>query len=516
MIFVGSLYQHRNFASQFVGIDGMSIDKDIIKRVAKIFTNAYPYLEMSQDRRSKELTALSWGLASRLEDELGIELKGSYFGRKLPHPFMVAPGKHTRPGTGSSRLSSIEARMEEGWAGAILKTVVGNDGTGSKASSRNQGDAYWPVLKHAGEMQFISGERGMKLDLETCMTEFIAPCWERASENDFTVAPSLICGFPLEKHEKEWFHSMKQIAKISDVLEADLSPTASRSLLSCNTRQEVMAAMEALHDDVITLHQVGRNIPELDVLSVKLSGQHRQVLPWIVHDMLEHQEIIDFTLFNRELGTLFLPGTIAPVKSAIGGEAIYYHGINALNSLFEEESCRKRVRVSYSGGITSGYKAWQVFNLSPVKSIQVASYLMIVGSYNALSHVLGGFAVVMHWMAQKLEKEYGVDAWSVDKLSCLAHSFSTDDAPLFSCLQQPRQVVARVDPHTCKASCKVPAPSNSDLECPASTTCPARAFLPKAGKSSMEIQENKCIGCGNCSETCMNDAIRFHGTENHS
>ncbi|MBD3185713.1 hypothetical protein GF325_02700 [Candidatus Bathyarchaeota archaeon] len=513
---MGSLYHHRSFASQFVGIDGMSIDKDIIKRVEKIFTNACPYLEMSQDRNSKARAALSWELACRLEDELGIELKASYFGTKLPHPFMVAPGKHTRPGTGSSRLSLIEARMKEGWAGAILKTVVGNDGTGSKASSKNQGDAYWPVLKHAGGMQFISGERGMKLDLEACMSEFIGPCLEIASEYGFPVVPSLICGFPLEKYEKEWLHSMKQLAKISNMVEADISPTASRSPLSCNTRQEVMAAMEALHDDAIALHQLGMNIHEIDVLSVKLSGQHRQVFPWIVHDMLEQQEIIDFTLFNRELGTLVVPGTIAPVKSAVGGEAIYYHGIHALNSLFEEKSCRKRVRVSYCGGITSGYKAWQVFSLSPVTSIQVASYLMMVGSFNALSHVLGGFAVVMHWMAQKLEKECGIDAWSIDKISCVAHANSIDRTNCFSWLQGPRLVVAEVDPDACTATCKVPAPSDSNVECPASTTCPARAFLPKAGKSSMEIQGDKCIGCGNCSETCMKDAIRFHKTENHS
>ncbi|MHA1681345.1 MAG: indolepyruvate ferredoxin oxidoreductase subunit alpha [Promethearchaeota archaeon] len=500
---------------QFGPYKEINIKSESLDVVESIFERYYKRMDAKRRSKGQELMeeSYAWDLAGEIENALGISLESTYFDRKLAHPFMVAPGKHTRPGNGNI-LRPVMLRIAEGWAGVVLKTVAGNEPDGSCSAIKHKGDLYWPVLKTCDKDQFISGERGARYDLGFYKEFFLEPSVKMGITSGIPVVPSLICGVPVLQHEQEWIHSLKMLASLPSGIEVDLSPTISSSVLECRTKEAILGTFNSVEDDLKSLIGFGRKIFHGRIFSIKVSGQHRDLLPWLVSELESNfpdDVPFRFTLFNRQISSLTLPWNLATATTAIGGPAVYYHNLHALKSLFRDDETMKRVEVSYSGGVTNGIQAFQAIASSNSTGIQVATALMKGGSFLALVNILGGFALYLDWIANYMEKNHGVDIRSVKSIASIFRDGTIDVASKkFFHPPAATHLAARVNPRVCDGSCKVPFPLDSNIDCPASASCPAGAFIPKNKEQTHRfVNLDHCIGCGNCSETCLKSAITY-------
>ncbi|MFX0103779.1 MAG: hypothetical protein ACFFCS_29725, partial [Candidatus Hodarchaeota archaeon] len=190
----------------------MSVNNDLLIDVEAILKKFHEkFLSCLDEKGNKEtLTNPSWELVEKLESLLNVNLEGEYFGTKLAHPFMVAPGKHTRVGR-QDPLRLIKSRVAEGWGGIVLKTVVGDDGAGNCSALDNRGDVYWPVLKNIDEHQFISAERGSKLNVNSYTREFLKPAMELGESTRSVMIPSILCPVPVSSYKDEWTSTLQRI-----------------------------------------------------------------------------------------------------------------------------------------------------------------------------------------------------------------------------------------------------------------------------------------------------------------
>ena len=163
--------------------------------------------------------------------------------------------------------------------------------------------------------------------------------------------------------------------------------------------------------------------------------------------------------------------------------------------------------MSYSGGITNGIKAFIVLGMTNATSIQIATALMRQGGFSSLTRILGGFSLVWSWFAKKVDKEFGLDVYTLEKLNLVFHTPEISEATAKFLLRPPKEYYAFVDGEVCNANCPVnPKFMNG---CPASNVCPTGAFFKENHGRNMSILNERCIGCGNCGESCILGAINY-------
>ncbi|MHA1697319.1 MAG: indolepyruvate ferredoxin oxidoreductase subunit alpha [Promethearchaeota archaeon] len=492
----------------------ITINKELINLVEDIFSKHHSKIKdiRNDDLKPDLIARHAWSLAEKIEDALNISLQGNYFGKKLPHPFIVAPGKHTRPGK-KNHLQSLKWRAAEGWSGAVAKTVVGETRDGNCPMLDSRGDVYWPVILNADFFQFISGERGSKLSLNDYISNFLKPALDLADQCEFLIIPSLICSFPVKEHLPEWEHSLQMLFKVAkSTIESDISPTVAMPLSSCHSKNEIISTVTEIQENIKTILELEtKKFPNYKIIQ-KISGQYRDLFPYIVEslkEMIDQDRTLNFTLFNRQLGTLCLPWLPLKIKSAIGVDALFYPNIHVLDELYSSIDNRKKVIISYSGGITDGMRALIVIGVGGARSIQVATALMRNGSAGALYRILGGFSLLFHWFADYLEGEMGIDVSSLDKLAFIFHDPKVQELMSTKLLKNHVSHVACIDPNQCTGKCRVKPPLDNETECPASACCPVRAIKFNKITAKMEVDPRQCIGCGNCGETCILSAVEF-------
>ncbi|MHA1791290.1 MAG: ATP-binding protein [Promethearchaeota archaeon] len=501
MVFLNDM---KALKKQFSSFSEIEIKKDRFNAIKSIFSR---FWNSGDNETGNEIT--SWDLASEIEKEFNVDLKTSYFGEEIAHPFMVAPGKHTRPGN-DDKIRAIKKRVSEGWSGIVLKTAVGSLGGKDVAVEEHFGDVYWPVYKKISRNQFISGERGADLKLDTYISDYMIPSLELGSEHSCLIVPSLICKLPINEFRNEWKYSLQQFYEHSRLVEADISPTISKDLLKCKLKEDVFSTCTSIRDDVINLFKIHEQEFKGKVLIQKMSGQYRMLMSWIIEECKSQfpEKSFNFVMFNREMGTLIIPWNLNVVNSALGGEILYYRNMHTLHAIFSSLENQERVKIAYSGGIDDGIKAFNVIGMSSASSIEVATSLMRMGGKYSLYYLLGGFALYLDWIADIIEKDLGLDIRNLNKLKLL---FQDEDLqPYFTKFlgSGKKRHVADIDVRSCTGSCPVPEPLDSTNSCPASLTCPVGAISLVNGQHAI-INEDECIGCGNCGESCLRQAIFF-------
>lgn len=476
----------------------IKIGKSIINSVDEIFTKYHKDF-LDNFRSKKENISNSGILTQKLEDLLNIDLTGDYFGRDLLHPIMVAPGKHSRIGKKDDYCRLIRFRILEGYSGIILKTAIGNDKFKNCSMDNNRGDVYSPSYKLINETMFLSGERGAKLDIDEYCQSFLKDCIELGKKTETLIVPSILCGLPLQERLDEWKYTMDSIYQLSEYTEVDFSPTAFQEA-------------EQLKQQVLHVFRWLRQSYPRKIFAIKIPGHFRHHMPIWIESVAKKIENTtqNYILFNRAISNLIIPWNLASVSTSIGSDAIFYPNMKILQNIYKNPEGGKKdnipIEISYSGGIDTGIKAATAIGFSNAGSVQIATELLRQGGINALHRILGGLALYLHWIGNYLDKSYGLDVYSIKNLKKL---FYREEIKEISekYLQKPSKLVAVVNSAVCEGNCHVRNPAMDTNLCPASIVCPTYAFQYPITKPTQNIDKNLCIGCGNCSENCIRNAI---------
>ncbi|MBD3351173.1 MAG: hypothetical protein GF364_06780 [Candidatus Lokiarchaeota archaeon] len=204
----------------------------------------------------------------------------------------------------------------------------------------------------------------------------------------------------------------------------------------------------------------------------------------------------------------------------MGGEAVFYNNIHALNSIFTDPKIKDLVtrnilQLSYSGGIDNAFKAFNAIGVSNAGSIQIATSLMRYGGINTLYRVLGGFSLYLNWISNLLEKKYGLDINSVQSLKMFLLSPDITQINNLHFTKNKYEYKAEISQEFCHNACNTFNLISDREMCPASIVCPTQAFFISTQKDNKKyIDKDLCIGCGNCSEACVLHAIKFVKEEN--
>lgn len=174
------------------------------------------YLENSIDEKLPEI----------LKSELGIDIKGKYGKINLIHPILVAPGQLTR------EIQQIEKIKMAGYAGCVLKSVVGEDENGLCSMSIYRKkmtylktvyedfdkEGIFPVILWDGRGDVRSLNEYIK---------FAVNVFPYLNEN-FLIVTSIICHFPgpdEELKKEEWIYTTKRLFEIGyNIFEIDFCP----------------------------------------------------------------------------------------------------------------------------------------------------------------------------------------------------------------------------------------------------------------------------------------------------
>jgi len=153
--------------------------------------------------------SLTDGLTAAVLSELGLDLRASYGGRVLKNPFIVAPGQLT------VNTGQVEKIRDAGFAGCVLKSFVGEDGSGvcSMAFQRAKSTFIRTVYDAddpEGVMPIIHWDGRMDTRPLAGYLPFAKRCLEMSGP-DFLVVASVLCHLPgpgeLFK-EEEWAHTL--------------------------------------------------------------------------------------------------------------------------------------------------------------------------------------------------------------------------------------------------------------------------------------------------------------------
>lgn len=486
-----------NLKQDFKPYSEMHIADSVFKAIDDIFSRHQKRLT-SNSIRDGDISATAYELKDAIESELNIDLTGNYFGRDLAHPIMLAPGKHSRVGPKDEPLRIVKFRVAEGFSGIILKTAIANDQKGTCSMIKNRGDAYSPSFKRVSRDMFLSGERGAKLDIRGYCENFLQPLLSQFNHGEVVIVPSILSGLPLKENEGEWRNSFNHLLQKTHTTEIDFSPTAFQSIRELEQEiGEIFRWLEKRYPDKIGI--------------LKIPGHFRNIMgTWIraVRDKNNFKGIQRYVLFNREIFKLLIPWNLARVTTSIGGDAIFYSNMKVLQQLWESEphGMIDNVSISYSGGVNNGIKAATAIGLSNAGSVQIATELINEGGLKALHRVLGGLAVYLHWIGNYLDKKVGIDVYSINALKELFYRTEIKDITK-GYIGEPQKTYAYVDPDICDGNCYVKNPARDNNFCPASIVCPSYAFRYPVEGTAQTINNNLCIGCENCRENCIRNAI---------
>ncbi|MCM8786047.1 MAG: hypothetical protein NC899_07445 [Candidatus Omnitrophica bacterium] len=307
------------------------------------------YLEHSIDEKFPKV----------IKEQLGIEINAFYGKFKISHPVLVAPGQLTR------EKQQIERIKNSGYAGCVLKSVVGEDEKGNCSMIRYRKsmtflktvyedfdkEGAFPVILWNGRADV----RNLKNYFEFAKEVF------SMNNNNFLIVSSVLSHFPEKNQEikkDEWIYTTKKLYEIGyRFFEIDFCP-------GLKIEKEITEKENIL--------RIYREIPQ------------------ILKDAFP--EIVVFPkLINLDYGIDF---QVKMVEEAIKGRA---DGIVIGNRIFKEEingawggkelrernlKVIKEVKKSYpkfsisgTGGIYTGEHIYQYLK-SGADSVQILSYIL--------------------------------------------------------------------------------------------------------------------------------------------
>ncbi|MCM8768549.1 MAG: hypothetical protein NC911_02545 [Candidatus Omnitrophica bacterium] len=162
-----------------------------------------------------------------VREHLGIDLETTYGPRRLSHPVMVAPGQLTL------RESQVMKIKRSGYAGCVLKSLVGEDQKGHCSMSFQRKKATWINTVYAehdqlGRYPIIHWDgRADTRNLEDYLVFAKQTHW--LDGPDFFIAASLLCHLPgpdEEFRQEEWHYSTKGLKEAGyQIIEIDFCPS---------------------------------------------------------------------------------------------------------------------------------------------------------------------------------------------------------------------------------------------------------------------------------------------------
>lgn len=470
----------------------------------------------------------SWAVAEALEDLLNISLGTAYFGTPVAHPFVAAPAKATRDGPPGDPARLVKLRLAEGWATVVPKTGIGNAADGHCSALASRGDAYHPAFVRVDPIHFLSGERGSSKTVAEYL-EFLEECQAAVRAAKTPVVASLLCGLPVAETRAEWDYSLDQLLRVADHVEVDFSPTTTprpgdhdhdRGQDQGQDLPGLLDHYQRLVRRVETVLEVA--LPharrhQARVLALKLPAQYRPILAPVVRRVRERERDltihgrVSLVCFNRAMGVLPDPTSFTPRPSAYGGDAAFLPNLACLHAHAAFLGNPPRVDVSYTGGITTGLRAAAVLATGSVTTIQVATALIFEGGALALFRLLGGYALYLAYLADRLAADHHVDVASTRALADSWRALLPPAGTTAGTTAVPggRRQVAVVDPGRCQGRCQTTALVGGDLACPASRVCPSLAIRKQGAGAPVAIVAEACIGCGNCVEFCSRRALQL-------
>ncbi|HNQ34519.1 MAG TPA: hypothetical protein PKN80_00435 [bacterium] len=166
-------------------------------------------------------------LEARVLSELGLSLAARYGGQTLKNPLLVAPGQLTLT------LSQVQAIRKAGYAGCVLKSVVGEspDGACSMARQRIKPTSvrtYYEPEDTAGAFPIIHWDGRLDIRGLDEYLDFAGAAAAEDSYGSFSVVASLLCHLPRPGEDfraDEWSHTAGRLGQLGyRHLEIDFCP----------------------------------------------------------------------------------------------------------------------------------------------------------------------------------------------------------------------------------------------------------------------------------------------------
>jgi hypothetical protein len=290
---------------------------------------------------------------------LGVNLAAKYGPFDLTSPVLVAPGQLT------TNTAQIKALRDAGFAGCVLKSVVGEDPCGNCSMSRQRRkhtfikSVYDPDDKE-GVRPIIHWNGG--LDVRK-LPEYLSFAREafKMSSNHFFIAASFLAHLPLPEEDflvEEWFHTARLLKNAGyRACEIDFCPFLKRE------------------NDLIDQKNVLRWYREIPIL-VKKAAPDMFIYPKLLN--------LDYGFeFQMRMAESAIEGGadgLVVANRFFSKEFDCAHGgkkLHGLNLAQVREICRRfpGVPVSATGGVYSGRDIFDYLSAG-AKNVQVLSVLM--------------------------------------------------------------------------------------------------------------------------------------------
>jgi hypothetical protein len=295
-----------------------------------------------------------------IEQATGIRLKSNYIDIDLDHPLMVAPGQLTL------KLSQVESVRRAGFAGCVLKSVVGEapDTTCSMSMQRKKPTSITSFYEeydtlHECPIIHWNGRCDVR-SLDEYMI-FARDVKASVDNGQFLPVASLLCHLPLpgaEFKEEEWIHTTKTIFDAGYThIEIDFCPFLSGDNYT-EDQKNVLRWYRTCPGFMKSVSSEIRVIPKM--LNLAWGLEFQTAIAEAAVEGGADGIIVANRIFKPEYG------------SGHGGEELRLRNLQQIREIKKRFS---DLHVSATGGVYNGRQAWEYLQAG-ADNVQVLSYLM--------------------------------------------------------------------------------------------------------------------------------------------